>query len=374
MVLESGLLREQEDHYDLTGPLPPLAIPDTLQDSLMARLDQLHTGKAVAQLGATLGRSFSYALLQAVSRMDEGKLRHALAALVQAELLYQRGVPPRATYRFKHALIQDAAYQSLLKSTRQQYHQRNAQVLEGQFPETAEIQPELLAHHYTEAGLSSQAMIYWQRAGQRALERSAHLEAISHLTKGLEVLKTLPDTPERTRQELDLQTALGPAWIATKGYAALEVEQAYARARALCQQLGEAPQLFSVLFGLRLFYQQRAEFQSARELEEQLFRLAQHVEDPTLLLVSHQALGTSAYWLGELPQARTHLEQGIALYAPKQHHTLAFEAIQNPGVACLAFVGRVLWMMGLPDQALQRSTAALAFAQELAHPSAWSMP
>jgi predicted ATPase/class 3 adenylate cyclase len=368
MVLESGLLREQEHHYDLTGPLPPLAIPDTLHDSLMARLDQLHMGKAVAQLGATLGRSFSYALIQAVSRMEEGRLQHALAALVQAGLLYRRGVPPRATYRFKHALIQDAAYQSLLRSTRQQYHQRNAQVLEGQFPETAEIQPELLAYHYTEAGLSSQAMIYWQRAGQRALERSAHLEAISHLTKGLEVLKTLPDTPERTRQELNLQTALGPALIATKGYAAMEVEQAYARARALCQQVGEAPQLFPVLFGLRLFYQQRAEFQSARELEEQLFRLAQHVEDPTLLLVSHQALGTSAYWLGELAQARTHLEQGIALYAPKQHQTLAFGAIQNTGVACLAFVGRVLWTMGLPDQALQRSTAALALAHELSHP------
>jgi predicted ATPase/class 3 adenylate cyclase len=368
MVLESGLLREQEDHYDLTGPLPPLAIPDTLHDSLMARLDQLHTGKAVAQLGATLGRSFSYALLQAVSRIDEGRLQHALAALVQAELLYQRGVVPRATYRFKHALIQDAAYQSLLKSTRQQYHQRNAQVLEAQFPEIAAIQPELLAHHYSEAGLSSQAMVYWQRAGNRALERSAHLEAISHLTKGLEVLKTLPDTPERTRQELDLQTGLGPALIATKGYAALEVEQAYARARALCQQLGETPQLFPALYGLRLFYQQRAEFRSARELEEQLFRLAQHVEDPTLLIVSHQALGTSRYWLGEFAQARMHLEQGSALYDPEQHRALTFRAIQNPGVACLAFVGRVLWTMGLPDQALQRSDASLTLAHELAHP------
>ena len=368
MVLESGLLREQEDHYDLTGPLPPLAIPDTLHDSLMARLDQLHTGKAVAQLGATLGRSFSYALLQAVSHMDEGRLQHALAALVQAELLYRRGVPPQATYRFKHALIQDAAYQSLLKSTRQQYHQRNAQVLEAQFPETAAIQPELLAHHYTEAGLRSQAIVYWQRAGHRALERSAHLEAISHLTKGLEVLKTLPVTPEGTRQELDLQTVLGPALIATKGYAALEVEQAYARARALCQQLGEAPQLFPALFGLRLFYQQRAEFRSARELEEQLFRLAQHVEDPALLLVSHQALGTSAYWLGELARARAHLEQGIALYDPEQHRVLTFRAIQNPGVASLAFVGRVLWTLGFPDQALRRSDKALSLARELAHP------
>ena len=153
------------------------------------------------------------------------------------------------------------------------------------------------------------------------------------------MLKTLPDTPERTRQELDLQTILGPALIATKGYAAPEVEQAYARARDLCQQVGEAPQLFPVLCGLRLFYQQRAEFRSARELEEQLFRLAQQVQDPALLVVSHQALGTSVFWLGELAPARVHLEQGSALYDPEQHRALTFRTIQNPGVACLAFVG-----------------------------------
>jgi predicted ATPase len=296
------------------------------------------------------------------------RLQHALAALMHAELLYQRGVPPQATYRFKHALIQDAAYQSLLKSTRQQYHQRSAQVLEEQFPETAEIQPELLAYHYTEAGLAKQAIIYWHRAGQRALERSANLEAISHLMKGLEVLKTLPDTPERTRQELDLQTALGPALIATKGYAAPEVEQAYARAHELCRRVGQAPQLVPVLFGLRLFYQQRAEFRPAHELEEQLFHLAQSIHDPALLLMSHQALGTSAYWRGELAQARGHLEQGIALYDPPQHRALTFGAIQHPGVACLAFVARVLWTMGFPDQALQRSDSALTLARELSHP------
>lgn len=182
------------------------------------------------------------------------------------------------------------------------------------------------------------------------------------------MLKALPDTPERTRQELNLQTALGPALVATKGYAAPEVEQVYARARALCQRLGEVPQFVPVLFGLRLYYQQRAEFQPAHALEAQLYELAQRVQDPALLLMSHQALGASAYWLGELAQARTHLEQGIALYVPEQHRTLAFGAIQNPGVACLAFVGRVLWTMGLPDQALQRSTAALALAHELSHP------
>jgi predicted ATPase len=178
MVLESGLLQEQEDRYTLTGPLPPLAIPSTLHDSLMARLDRLATVKSLAQLGATLGREFAYALLHAVSPWDEEILRRGLHQLVEAEFLYQQGLPPQATYVFKHALIQEAAYQSLLKSTRQQYHQRVARVLEAQFPDTAETQPELLAQHYTEAGLSAQAVPYWQQAGQRALQRSAHLEPV----------------------------------------------------------------------------------------------------------------------------------------------------------------------------------------------------
>ena len=254
MVLESGLLQEQEDRYALTGPLPPLAIPSTLHDSLMARLDRLATVKSLAQLGATLGREFPYALLHAVSPWDEETLRRGLHQLVEAEFLYQQGLPPQATYLFKHALIQEAAYQSLLKSTRQQYHQRVAQVLEAQFPDTAETQPELLAHHYAEAGLLAQALPYWQQAGQRALQRSAHLEAMHHLTRGLEVLAALPETPERTQHELVLQLTLGPALMALKGQAAPEVGQAYARARELCRQVGETPQLFPILLGLWRFY------------------------------------------------------------------------------------------------------------------------
>ena len=178
-VLESGLLQEQEEHYALTGPLPPLAIPATLHDSLLARLDRLGAAKSLAQLGATLGREFAYALLQAVAPWDEATVRRGLQQLVEAELLYQRGLPPQATYVFKHALIQEAAYQSLLKRTRQQYHQRIAQVLEAQFLDIVETQPELLAHHYTEAGLGAQAVGYWQRAGERAIQRSAYPEAIS---------------------------------------------------------------------------------------------------------------------------------------------------------------------------------------------------
>jgi len=253
----------------------------------MARLDRLVTAKAVAQYAAVIGRQFPYALLQAVSQLDEAMLQHELGRLAEAEIVYHRGVPPQATYTFKHALIQDTAYESLLKSTRQQYHQRIALVLEAQFPETAEAQPELLAHHYTEAGLSVQAIPYWQQAGQQAVERSAYAEAVSHLTTALDLLTTLPESRERSQQELDVHMTLGQALQVTKGMGAPEVEQLYLRARALCEQVGEPPQLFRVLWGLRTFYNQRGEYQTIRGLEEQLLSLAQRLQAPDLLLEAH---------------------------------------------------------------------------------------
>jgi predicted ATPase len=367
LVLESGLLQEREARYDLTRPLPPLAIPTTLHDSLMARLDRLAAVKAMAQLGATLGREFSYDLLQAVSPWDEETLRRGLQQLVAAEFLYQQGLPPQATYLFKHALIQDAAYQSLLRSTRQQYHQHIAQVLEARFPETVETQPELVAHHYTEASLSTQAIPYWQRAGQRALERSANLEAAAHLTKGLEVLAALPDTPERAQQELVMQTTLGPALLVTKGQASPDVLHAYTRARELCQQVGETPQLFQVLWGLWYFYLHRVELRTAREMGEHLLTLAQRVGDPALLLEAHYALGNTLNYLGEFAAAQAHFEQVIALYDRQQHHAHAVRYGQDPGVICHAYAGVTLWYLGYPDQALQRSHEAMILAQELAH-------
>jgi TOMM system kinase/cyclase fusion protein len=373
MVLESGLLQEREERYELTDPLPPLAIPATLHDSLMARLDRLATVKGLAQLGATLGREFSYGLLQAVSPWDEATLQRGLQQLVEAELLYQRGLPPQATYLFKHALIQEAAYQSLLRSTRQRHHQRIAQVLEARFPETVEAQPELVAHHYTEAGLSAQAIPYWQRAGQRALERSAHLEAVAHLTQGLEALAALPDSPERAQQELVMQTTLGPALINTKGQAAPEVLRAYARARALCQQVGETPQLFQVFRGLWYFYLHRVELQTARELGEHLLSLAQQVGDPALLLEAHYALGNTLNYLGEFAATQAHFAQGIALYDPQRHRAHAVRYGQDPGVACRAYAALTLWWLGYPDQALHRSHEALALAQEVAHPLSLAM-
>jgi tetratricopeptide (TPR) repeat protein len=334
----------------------------------MARLDRLATVKSLAQLGATLGREFSYALLQAVSPWDEGTLRQGLHQLVEAEFLYQRGLPPQATYLFKHALIQETAYQSLLRSTRQQYHQRVARALAERFPDTTETQPELLAHHYTEANLREQAIGYWQRAGERAIQRSAYAEAIAHLTKGLDLLQSLPHTPERLQHELVLQITLGSALVVAKGQGAPEVGQVYARARELCGQAGETPQLFPILFGLWRFYLVRAEYQTAQELAEQCLSLAQRADDSVLLLQAHFALGVSLAWLGEMALARIHLEQGIALYNPQEHRALAFRTGIDPGLWCLSYVAFALWILGYPDQALRRSHEALSLAQEAPHP------
>jgi predicted ATPase len=298
--------------------------------------------------------------------VDEARLQQELQQLVEAELLYQHGLFPQSTYLFKHALIQDTAYQSLLKSRRQQLHQQIAQVLAERFPETVETQPELLAHHYTEAGLSAQAIPYWQRAGERAFQRSAHEEAIAHLSKGLELLQPLPDTPERTQQELRLQLALGGPLIATKGWAAPEVERVHTRALKLCRQLGKTPQLFWALEGLYAFYLVRAEHERARELAEQCLSLAQNVHNPIFLVWAHQMLGNTLFWLGEFALAREHLEAGIALYDPQQHRF--YGALEDPGVYCLSYAVLALWCLGYPDQALQRSHAALTLAQELSQP------
>jgi predicted ATPase len=215
--------------------------------------------------------------------------------------------------------------------------------------------------------LVTQALPYWQQAGQQAAARSAHAEAISHLAKGLELLKTLPDTPERTQQELALQTTLGPVLVATKGFAAPEVEKTYTRALELCRQIGETPQIIPVLRGLQIFYLVRAEHKTARELGEQLLTLAQRVQDPVFLLGTHLALGQTLYPLGELASAREHLELGIALHDPQQNRSLAW-AGSHPGVACLSYMAWVLWHLGYPDQALKRSYEALTLAQELSHP------
>ena len=366
-VLESEMLKEGKASYQLTGDLRRLAIPATLQDSLKARLDRLITGKELAQLGATLGREFPYDLLEAVSSIEETTLQQELSQLVDAELLYVRGVPPEATYVFKHALIQEAAYQSLLKSKRQEYHRQIAQVLQERFPAIAEAQPELLARHYTAASLNKQAIPHWQLAGQQALQRSANLEAIAHLSQGLKLIETLPETPERIQQELLLQMAIGPALMATKGWSAPEVEKAYARACDLCVQVEDTSQLFPVFFGLWTYHVVRADHVTARGFGEYLLSLAEGQKNPDLLLEAHVSLGVSHFFLGELFEAKKHLEKAIKIYDPKKHGAHAFLYGQDPGMAGRSYISLILWLLGYPDQALKRSGESLTVAGDLDH-------
>lgn len=369
MVLESGLVKEAEGGaYALAGPLPPLAIPATLYDSLMARLDRQEIGKAVAQLGATVGREFSYALLQAIAPLDDVTLQDGLARLVRADILHQRGLPPQAQYLFKHALIQDAAYHSLLQNTRQQYHQRIAQTLETCFPETRTAQPELVAYHYTAAGCRDQAVEYWQQAGQRALERSAYREALAHLSQGLTLLTASPTTTEQAPQELRLHMALGTALMALKGQTAPEVMEVYARAHALCQQIGGGLELFPVLLGLWRFYGARAELQTARDLATTLMQVAERAQDPTLLLEAHMALGNSLFFLGKFAEARMHFACGMDLCVPQRHRPPTALHGRDPGVICYSMQALTVWKLGYPRQARVFIQQALSTARELGHP------
>ena len=249
-VLESGILKPTSNAYVLTGPLPPLAIPTSLQDSLMARLDRLSPVKEVAQIGATIGREFSYKLLSLVSALRDNELQDALFQLVSSQLISQRGAPPEATYTFKHALVQDTAYESLLRSTRQNFHQRIADSLEQHFEDIVTTRPEIVAHHYTEAQLTDRAIDYWQRAGQGSSKRSATVEALAHLYKALKLLDTLPESEARDRKELDLRIDLTTPLDRGQGHGRTgNVEETITRARALCERLGETTRLFPVLYG-----------------------------------------------------------------------------------------------------------------------------
>jgi predicted ATPase len=321
------------------------------------------TGKVIAQLGAAIGRQFAYDLLQAVSQLDEATLQRELGRLVEAEIVYQRGVPPHSTYLFKHALIQDAAVQSLLKSTRQGYHQRIAQVLEAQFAETAEAQPELLAHHYTEAGRTAQAVEYWYRAGQQAQARFAYHEVAGHTHTGLAMMGTLPETPARRHQELNLLLLHGAAQIALSGYASSDVAHTYARARELCQYLEEPHQQFPILGGLRNFHLVRAELSHALALDEEEVRLAQQTADPELLFRAHVQTGHTLFHLGELSGARTHFDTGLQTYRQHAHRMTRLWGGIDFRVFSRSWLARTVWLLGYPQQASGWNAEALALVR-----------
>jgi predicted ATPase len=364
-VLEAGLLRDEGDRYVLQGPLPHLAIPSTLHGSLLARLDRVAAVRKVAQVAAAIGREFPHQLLAAVAPLSKGELEEALAELAKAELIFRRGVPPEATYTFKHALVRDAAYESLLRSRRQELHARIAEILERQRPETADVEPELLAHHYTEAGLAEQAIRYWQRAGARAAERSANLEAVVHLRKALELLGKLPEGAERARRELGLQVALGGALISTKGYAAPETGRAYARAHQLCREGGESRLLFPTLYGQYVHHEVRGEFAASHAYAQELLRRGQEQGDPVSLLVGHRIVGASLFYLGRPTAAYPHLEQAVALYVPEEHRSLALVYGYDARVVSRFYLLETLFVLGYPDRALTLCREALAEARGL---------
>lgn len=359
------MLRSDVSH---DNAIPALSIPSSLQDLLVSRLDRLPAARDVAQVASALGRTFSYDLLRAVSELEDAPLQAALARLVSAEILFQRGLPPRAQYRFKHALMQDAAYQSVLKSTRRQRHRRIAQVLEQRFPDTPEAEPELLAHHYTEAELFAQAVPYWRQAGTHAAHHSAHAEAISHLRKGLELVTLLPPGSERDSEALALRIALCPLLIANKGNAAAEVEQIYREAFALCQHAGDNAQHFSVLFGLRSCHLVGGNVHKAHELGAQLLHTAELAEDQDLKLEAHLAFGNTCFIRGDFIAARAHFEQCLAHYDRHRHQPHATIYGLDPGLFSLGRLIWTLWALGYPAQAEKKIAELQTLIQDHPHP------
>ena len=351
-VLESDLLGEGA--AGLGGTLPPLAIPATLQDSLMARLDRLAPVKEVAQTGAVIGREFSFELLAAVSPLPRDELSHALDQLVAADLVFQRGTPPEATYVYKHGLVQDAAYGSLLRSRRQVLHARIAAALEKQVAEPIGVQPEVVAHHWANAGLPDRAIDHWARAGQHALGRSATSEALAHFNAALVELGKLPASVERDRRELAVQRALGSALVAAHGFAATPTGRAYERALELTERLGELSELFPVLYGLCLYHLYGAELAAANADAQRLIDLAKAGNDHGFLFFAHRAAGVSALPVGRFAEARTHLERALSLYRPKEHRAPAFVYAFDPRVVCLDYLARSLLPLGQVGRGARR--------------------
>lgn len=374
VILESGLLVESGEAYELSGPLPPLAIPATLHDSLMARIDRLASAREVAQIGAVIGREFSHDLLAAAAGMSEDELEMATEQLVAAGLVFRRGGSGQVSYAFKHALVQDAAYGSLLLSRRQQLHARIAQILEASFPETVATEPELLAHHFEQASLVEKAVEYHERAGRRALSRSSLSEALLRFRNALDGLTLLAPSPERARRELSLQLALGSAQMTAHGFAAPETGAAYLRAREICEELGEMRQVFPVLYGLCLYHLYSAELAEARRAADRLLELADSSDDRGLSFFAHRAAGVCALPAGEFSRARTHLEAALALYDPQAHRSPAFVYAFDPRVVCLDYLARTLFALGLPEQALAANNEATAEARSIGHRNSLALP
>jgi class 3 adenylate cyclase/predicted ATPase len=368
-MLESGLMTDAGDHYELVGPLPPLAIPANLHDSLMARLDRLATVKELAQIGAVIGREFSHELIAAVADRPQEQLESGLDQLVASELVFRRGSPPDATYSFKHALVKDAAYQSLLKSRRQQLHARVAQVFEERFPAIVETQPELLAYHLTEAGLDARAADAWARAGRAALGRSAMREAANSLSRAVGLFRGMPSSPDRQRLELELLGGLGVALTNTLGPASSEAQAAHERAAQLSQELGDREGRFRARWNLWRVHNARAEFDSAVAVGDALLAEAQADGDADHELQAHHALWSSRLNRGHLEASCHHVDRALALYEVDRHGTQALTFGGHDARECgLSNGSTALFLLGYPERALVRNTQGVAHALALGQP------
>jgi predicted ATPase/class 3 adenylate cyclase len=369
MVLEGGLLQERDGQYVLERPLPPLAIPTTLQASLMGRLDRLSLVREVAQIGAVAGRDFHYELLNAVAGLPRVRLDEALDQLVRSELVFRRGEIPNAVYTFKHALVRDAAYAGLLKSRRAQLHAAMANALEQQFPEIVQTQPETLAHHLTEAGLTEKAIGYWLQAGKNAALRSANLEAIAHLQRGIEVTGHLPAGESKDRSELDLQLVLGPCLSATHGPAASNALATFARARDLCERLGQPPEYLQVIFWLATASVVRGELPQALEAIAGLPRAAEARGDQAALLNGIRGQAMILMFMGRIVEAREALERAGEMFnaSSEADRMGARAAGQDAGVSILVLIAWVFWILGQVDEAVSRMAAALERADAVQH-------
>ena len=361
-------LKQDGARYRLTDRVKELNIPSTIEDVIMARVDPLpELTKQMLQIGSVIEREFSYELIkQVATRSDQDLLGH-LSILKEFEFLYERGIHPKSTYVFRHALTRDVVYNSILAKRRKKIHGKIAAAIEHLCESNIEAieHPERLGHHLTEAGLLERAIPYWQKAAEVATRRSANVEAVGHLKKALELLARLPDNPETSRKELDVQIALGPALMAIKGYAAPEVEKVYARARRLCQELGETPQTFTILRGLWGFYIVRGQLEAAHDLGKRCLVLAR-LRKPPIVLWANYAVGMTFFHLGNLASALEHFDRGISLYDIRKRHFP--RALQDPGVACLCYKALTLWILGYPDQALKTSQEAVNLADKLSHP------
>jgi class 3 adenylate cyclase len=350
------------------APVFPLGIPATLQDALMARLDRLGAAKEIAQIGAAIGREFSYELMAAVTAKATTDLEQALDQLTDSGLAFRRGIPPEAHYTFKHALVQDAAYDSLLKSRRQELHATIARVLAADFPQTTATEPELLAHHLTAAGQAAAAIGYWQQAGTLALKRLALQEAIAHLNQGMTLLGTLPQSPERDEQELDLRTPLGMAWMALKGHSAPEVWTSLHPALGLAKSLGRREALLLIYHGLWNSVLVQGRIAESLDWVNEMLATAETSGDPDLLLVGHRAACGTHFWRGGFNQSREHGERVFALYDEEQHRHFADTMNTNPKTSVGIFISSGTWMLGYPDRAVQVSDANDTHARRRGHP------